>query len=117
MSGDKTEVIVPACEEDAIIDAQIAADPDCFEADDEWFRNAKTTAELFPEILKGYRQRQADLAAGVIEEVSITLDAEIVKWFRVQAGEDGETGGTGWKSLVNNALREYIAGGRREENL
>ena len=112
----KTEYILPTPEEEAIINAQIAEDPDTFEADDEWFKNAKPTRELFPEIVQWYQQRQADLKAGIIQDVHLTLDADIVRWFQIQAYPDGKTGGTGWHPLVNQALREYIAGKQGEAN-
>lgn len=112
----KIEIITPTPEEDEAIAAQIAEDPDTFEADDEWFKNARPTRELFPEIVQWYQQRQADLKAGIIQDVHLTLDADIVRWFQTQAYPDGKTGGTGWHPLVNQALREYIAGKQGEAN-
>ena len=55
MTGKKVKIIIPTPEEDAIINAQIAADPDDFEWDDECFANALTTDELLaqhPELRK-----------------------------------------------------------------
>ncbi len=94
----KTDIIIPGPGEDVIINAQIAAGPDTFEADEEWPKNARSTADLFPELLRQYQQKKADLEAEIIEEVQITLDAEITKWFRAQTGKDGKTRGASWKS-------------------
>ena len=55
MTGKKVEIIIPTPEEDAVINAQIAADPDDFEWTDECFANALTTDELLsqhPELRK-----------------------------------------------------------------
>lgn len=46
MTGKKIEIILPTPEEDAEINAQIAADPDDFEWTDECFANSLTTEEL-----------------------------------------------------------------------
>ena len=51
----KRKIIIPTPEEDAIINAGIADDPDTFELDAEWFANALTTEELlaqYPELTK-----------------------------------------------------------------
>ena len=51
----KRKIIIPTPEEDAIINAGIADDPDTFELDAEWFANALTTEELlaqYPELAK-----------------------------------------------------------------
>ena len=49
------EIIIPTAEEDAIIDAGIAEDPDAFEVDDEWIANPKPSYEAVPHILERYR--------------------------------------------------------------
>lgn len=44
----KPNHISPTDAEEATINAQIAADPDDRELDDEWFSNAKSASEFFP---------------------------------------------------------------------
>ena len=44
----KPDHISPTDEEDAAIMAAIAADPDTFELDAEWFATAKTFPEVYP---------------------------------------------------------------------
>ena len=101
-------IIRPTPEEDAEINAQIAADPDDFELDEEWFKNAKSTKELFPETYRWAMQRKADLEAGRIQNVQITLPAEVVAWFKAQCGLDGETGGTAWIDLIEQTLQAHV---------
>ena len=109
ITADGHQIILPTPEGDAAINAQIAADPDDFELDEEWFKNAKPTKELFPETYRWAMQRKADLEAGVIQEVRVTLPADVVDWFKAQAGLDGETGGTAWIDLIEWTLQAYVA--------
>ena len=102
-------IIRPTPEEDADINAQIAADPDDFELDEEWFKNAKPTKELFPETYRWAMQRKADLEAGVIQEVRITLPASVVDWFKAQAGLGDEKGGTAWIDLIERTLQAHVS--------
>lgn len=109
ITSDGHKIILPTPEEDAAINAQIAADPDDFELDEEWFRNAKPTKELFPETYRWAMQRKADLEAGVIQEVRITLPSDVVAWFKAQCGLDGETGGTAWIHLIEQTLEAHVS--------
>ena len=109
ITADGQQIILPTPEEDEAINAQIAADPDDFELDEEWFKNAKPTKELFPETYRWAMQRKADLEAGVIQNVQITLPAEVVAWFKSQAGLDDETGGTAWIELIEQTLQTHIS--------
>ncbi len=109
ITADGHQIILPTPEEDAEINAQIAADPDDFELDEEWFKNAKPTKELFPETYLWAMQRKADLEADVIQEVRITLPANVVAWFKAQVGLDGETSGTAWIELIEQTLQAYVA--------
>ena len=54
------EIIIPTAEEDAIIDAGIAEDPDAFEVDDEWIANPKPSYEAVPHILERYRSARRE---------------------------------------------------------
>ena len=109
ITADGREIILPTPEEDADINAQIAADPDDFELDEEWFKNAKPTDELFPETYHWAMRRKADLEAGVIQNVQITLPANVVEWFKAQVGLDKETGGTAWIELIERTLQDYAS--------
>lgn len=104
-----TPLIRPTPEEDAAINAQIAADPDDFELDDGWFKNAKPTKELFPETHRQAMQRKAGLEAGVIQNVQITLPADVIAWFKAQVSLDGETGGTAWIEFIEQTLQAHVS--------
>ena len=47
MAKTKRKIILPTPEEDAAIRAAIAEDPDTFELDDEWFREARPLKRSF----------------------------------------------------------------------
>ena len=89
-------------EEDAEINRQIAADPDDFEADEEWFREAKPSAEIIPDILERYHREQEDLRSGRKERLRILVDKEVLDHFRSQGGD--------WHERINEALRKVVAG-------
>ena len=46
-------------EEDAAVREGIAADPDTFEADDEWFKRAKPAIEVEPEFVERWCQNRS----------------------------------------------------------
>ena len=115
ITADGQQIILPTPEEDATINAQIAAAPDDFELDEEWFKNAKPTKELFPETYQWAMQRKTDLEAGVIQNVQITLPADVAAWFKAQVGLDGETGGTAWIELIEQTLKAYAIRGIAQE--
>ena len=89
MSGNISEIIMPSEEEDAEITASIADDPDDFELDEEWFAQAKPTAEVLPNMLNGK-------SGGAL----VTLDLDIIKHFQSQ--------GPDWLVQINRALRKHM---------
>ena len=46
-------------EENAVVRAGIAADPDTFEADEEWFSRARLAAESEPEFVERWRKSRS----------------------------------------------------------
>ena len=50
----KPDDIAPTPEEDAAIRAAIAEDPDTFELDAQWFREAKPLKEILPELYEAW---------------------------------------------------------------
>jgi uncharacterized protein (DUF4415 family) len=85
----KPGTIIPTEEEDAIIDAGIAADPDTYELQD------ADVAKLRP-VPRGRPPKS-------IKKVptTIRLDADVIEFF--------QHGGPGWQSRINEALRK-VAG-------
>ena len=100
MTTKRRKIIRPTPEEDAEINRQIAEDPDDFEADEEWFKHAKSTAELFPELLERYLQEKDDLESGRKERLRILLDKEVLDYFRNQGGD--------WHSRINEVLKKVM---------
>ena len=56
----KPDHISPTPEEDAAIRAAIAEDPDTFELDAQWFREAKPLKEVLPELYEQWYGKPAD---------------------------------------------------------
>lgn len=86
-------------EEEARIQAMIAADPDDEDSTNDQLAQARPFTEAFPELAEtlrrsaGGRPRSADPKV----PVSIRLDREVVEKFRAT--------GPGWQSRINEALR------------
>lgn len=82
----KIKLVMPTDDEDARINAGIAADPD--------------TYELSAEEFKKLRPRRGRPVSKITkEQVTIRLDHDILDMFRSQ--------GRGWQSRINAVLREY----------
>ena len=100
----KTGTIYPTPEEDAAINAGIAADPDARELDAEWFLKTKpASAVLPPEMyatLVAKRPRGRPKAEETKVFTAIRLDADLVETFK--------STGKGWQTRVNAALRQFI---------
>jgi uncharacterized protein (DUF4415 family) len=86
-------------EEEARIQAGIAADPDNPEWTEEDFRNARPFAEVFPDLAESIRRsRGRPPAENPKKQVTLRLDADVVERFRAS--------GRGWQSRINEALRK-----------
>ncbi|HQT30645.1 MAG TPA: BrnA antitoxin family protein [Thiobacillus sp.] len=95
----------PTPEEDAAINAGIAADPDSRELDAEWFAKAKHASEVLPPemyaALVAKRPRGRPKADATKVFTAIRLDADLLETFKAT--------GKGWQTRVNAALRQFIA--------
>ena len=100
MTTNRRKIIRPTPEEDAEINRQIAEDPDTFELDEEWFKEAKTSAEIIPHILERYLQEKEDLESGRKERLRILVDKDVLDYFRNQGGD--------WHSRINEALKQVM---------
>ena len=97
----KPKIIIPSPEEDTIINAGIAEDPDTFELDDEWFANAITTEEMlvqYPELAKVIPLSNSSNTAPKGEPVSVRIDAD----------EHFRNSGAGWERRLNQVLRQTV---------
>jgi uncharacterized protein (DUF4415 family) len=98
---------LPSDEEDAAINAGIAADPDNPELGEEWFKQARPAQEVLPpEVHEGLvalkrrpGQRGPQKAPRKLA-VTVRYDAEVVEAFRA--------GGEGWQTRMNDALRDWL---------
>jgi len=106
MTSRKSEIIIPSEEEDAVINAQIAADPDDREWTDEDFATALTAPELLS--LYPHLARPSQFAhIKPAEPVLVEIDIDVVKHFR-KSGE-------GWEKRLNQALRDAVFGNSNAE--
>lgn len=95
----------PDAEENAQINAGIAADPDARELDAAWFNRARPAGEVHPpeffeawEKLRRTRGRPP-LAAPKIA-TAIRFDADVLAGLRAT--------GKGWQTRVNDAMRQWL---------
>ncbi|MEO5660376.1 MAG: BrnA antitoxin family protein [Polaromonas sp.] len=98
-------VQVPTADEEAAINAGIAADPDARELDSDWDKGAKPASEAFaPEIYAALvamkRPRGRPKAYETKVFTAIRLDADVLETFKAT--------GKGWQTRVNAALRQYL---------
>ena len=91
--------------EEAAINAGIAADPDTFELDEEWFKRARPAIEVDPDLVKRWRRwrrTRGKQRAPPKEHISIRLDADLADHFRAS--------GPGWQTRLNDTLRRAVFG-------
>jgi len=93
---------VPTPEEDAAINAGIAADPDTEELDDAWFARAQPASVVDPDLVERVRRGRGRQKSPTKEQITIRLDADITAHFRA--------GGPGWQTRLNNTLRRAVFG-------
>ena len=106
MASGKDKIIRCTPEEDAIINAQIAADPDDFEWTEEHFANAVTTPELLA-LHPQYSKLPQFANIKPAESVNVGIDPDIARHF--------EKSGGGWKRRLNQTLREAVFGSSETE--
>ena len=98
--------ISPSPEENAAINAGIAADEDNHELDENWFAKAQPANETFaPEtyaaLVAMKRPRGRPKADETKVFTAIRLDADLLETFKAS--------GKGWQTRVNAALRQFLA--------
>ena len=103
-SGRRFELPTP--EEEAQINAGIAADPDTLELDDEWFARAKPASEFFDaktyQALLSIRRGRPPGSTKANPKVPTTIrfDADVLAAVKAT--------GKGWQTRVNDAMREWV---------
>ena len=102
----KDEIIRCTPEEDAIINAQIAADPDDFE----WTEEHSFNSVTHPELLALHPEHANDPLFSHTKpanSISVGIDPDIAKYFYKEGGH--------WKRRLNQFLREAVFGGVETE--
>ena len=96
--------VSPTAEEDAAINAGIAADPDSRELDAQWFASAKPASHALPPqlyaSLAAKRPRGRPKADDNKVFTAIRLDADLLETFKAT--------GKGWQTRMNAALRQFV---------
>jgi len=125
----KPGIIFPTDEEDALINAGIAADPDARELDDDWFARARPAREVLPPALyaaltdktnpvrcvpvtdaepaarvETLRRRGRPPSDNPKVPIHIRLSADVLAAFKAT--------GKGWQTRIDALLREAVAAGR-----
>ena len=98
----KPDHISPTDDENAAINAGIAADPDTFELDAEWFRHARPAIEVDPDLATHLRDASDSPRSARRERITIILDSDIAQHFR--------STGSGWQARLNETLRRGVFG-------
>jgi uncharacterized protein (DUF4415 family) len=88
-------------EEEAAIQAGIAADPDNPEWTAEDFKKARPFKEVFPELYESWKRTRGAQKAPTKQLVSLRLDPDVIAHFKAQ--------GAGWQTRINKALRKAMA--------
>lgn len=100
----KPGTIIPTKEEDAAINAGIAADADTREWTEKDFAEAKPASEVLPReaysALVAKRARGRPKADETKVFTAIRLDADLLDAFKAT--------GRGWQTRMNAALRQYL---------
>jgi uncharacterized protein (DUF4415 family) len=104
---DGRRIELNTAEEEAAIQAGIAADPDTAELDDEWFAGARPAREVLPpEVYAGLvamRRRPGQRGpqkAPTKERITIRLSRDVTEHFRAT--------GEGWQGRIDDALRDWL---------
>jgi len=99
MSKSKAKIPPLTDEEEARIQAQIAADPDAPEATDAELAQARPFAEAFPQFAESIRRvRGRPQVDHPKQQVSLRLDPDVIAVYKKS--------GKGWQGRVNEILRK-----------
>ena len=103
----KPETIWPTPEEEAQINAGIAADPDSHELDDQWFTKAKPAGEFFDPktytALLSLKRRPGERGPQkrpLKVPTTIRFDPDVLAALK--------SSGKGWQTRVNAAMRDWL---------
>ena len=107
MSNEPIKVYLPTDEEEAIIQAQIAADPDCPELTDAQLAAGVRFFDVETVLVEGEKNPVPEPDPMTQELVYIYIDKDVVAYFR----NEGEF----WQERVNAALRRAAFGDGKDQ--
>ena len=85
-------------EEEAVIQTQIASNPDNPELTDDQIARAKPFAEVFPDLMESIRRsRGRPPVANPRQQISLRLEPEVIAKFKAT--------GKGWQARINDVLK------------
>lgn len=96
-------LILPTPEEEAVINAGIAADPEARELEDEWFAKAKPASEFFDAATFAALcaiRRRGPAHKPLKVPTTIRFDADVLEALKAT--------GSGWQTRVNALVRDWI---------
>lgn len=88
-------------EEDAAINAGIAADPDARELDEQWFKEAVRFQNLPAELQAKLRGQRGPQKTPKKISTTIRLSPEVIAHFKAQ--------GEGWQTRIDLVLKQHVA--------
>ena len=94
--------------EEVAINAGIAADPDAFELDEEWFAKARPASEVMPEFVERWRKARDAGEIRMRGFVMVEIDVDLAEHFQNGGGESDD-----WNKRLNDTLRKAVFGERR----
>jgi uncharacterized protein (DUF4415 family) len=100
----KRKLIYPTPEEEAAINAGIAADPDTFELTEKDFEKMRPTLEVHPEIVEDYRRSRGKQRAPTKVATSIRLSVSVLEAYKQS--------GPGWQSRIDQDLQDIVTRGK-----
>ena len=98
IAGKKFSEVADIYGEDVAINVIIATDPDCWVPTEEEFAQARPAIAVDPYVVNAYLAAKANGPSRV--NVEISLDRDVVTYFRRQGGD--------WKTLINDVLRRAV---------
>jgi len=105
-TGPITKLIRPTPEEDAQINAGIAADPDTWELTLEDIKSMRPMSETHPELLEAIRRSRGKQKAPTKIATSIRLSQTVLDAYKKS--------GPGWQARIDQDLQELVAKRKRK---
>ena len=97
----KSKIILPTDEEDAVIQKGINSDPEAYELTEDNFKKMRPASEALPHIVESYRAMRGRQKKPTKLPTTIRLSPEVVDYFKAT--------GKGWQTRMDAVLKDYVA--------